>query len=127
MKNNRNNHNSKPQSRQSRRKHYQYNSQNKRRFPHRKKRNIVKCCLCNKIISDTSTIINEKNLNKPAHFDCILNQLKKEYKLTPREKIYYLGGGSFGIVQDRGPKSQIRFFIRKRIEYEKRQKKEVEI
>ena len=51
-----------------------------------------------------------------AHFDCILRLLREEHNPGENEKICYLGNGSFGVVQFRPP---LRFFVRKRVQYEK--------
>ena len=59
---------------------------------------------------------------QPAHLGCVLKLLEKQEELEPKEKIAYLGGGSFGIVQFRTP-NQGKLFVRKRIQYEEKEKK----
>jgi len=80
------------------------------------------CPLCEKPIRDPHTAILEKESQKKAHFDCIINLLKQQLLLEENEKIYYLGGGSFGIIRERKTKNRLNFFIRKRIQYEERDK-----
>ena len=62
-----------------------------------------------------------------AHFDCILEDLKKSNELSEKEKIVYLGGGTFGIIEETEPTkdSSSRFFVRKRINYEDRKNKKI--
>jgi hypothetical protein len=63
-----------------------------------------------------SSAIAHRETGGPAHFDCILKVLRDEHRPAENEKICYLGNGSFGVVQFRGP---LRFFVRKRVQYEK--------
>lgn len=93
----------------------QYDKRNKR-F-HRKK-NVQKCPICHKSIHEYFTAITYKESDNPAHFDCIIKEIKKEEELASNEKICYLGNGSFGIITFRNPSSPIKFLIRKRIQYE---------
>ena len=53
----------------------------------------------------------------PAHFDCILKELKDAHELAPQEKLCYLGGGSFGILQFKNQGGN-KFTIKKKIPYE---------
>ena len=46
----------------------------------------------------------------------ILKVLREEHNPGENERICYLGNGSFGVVQFGGP---MRFFVRKRVQYEK--------
>ncbi len=95
----------------------------KSNFTSSRQMNYPKCPICGKNIRDLYSAVNYSKTESPAHFDCILRELKTTYDLRPDEKICYLGNGSFGIVQFRGPDSPIRFFIRKRIQYESAEKK----
>ncbi len=57
----------------------------------------------------------------PAHFDCVLKNLRETNELARKERICYLGGGSFGIVKLPDPNSRSRFSIRERIQYEEKE------
>ncbi len=92
------------------------------RFGFKKKKEpriIPDCPYCNEPIRDLYSAIGCKETGAPAHFDCVIANISREEKLQPDEKVCYLGNGSFGIVQVRNPQSPLKFFIRKRIEYER--------
>jgi hypothetical protein len=55
----------------------------------------------------------------PAHFDCVLKELRDANEVLPQEKICYLGGGTFGILQFRTQGTN-KFTIRKKIPYEEK-------
>ena len=76
------------------------------------------CPKCNKPVRDLHSAITHQESEKPAHFDCILKILKENTEIYPHEKICYLGNGSFGVLQFRNSNNSLRFFIRKRIQYE---------
>ncbi len=79
------------------------------------------CPVCNKPINKIITAITHKETKKKAHFDCILKELKKNYRLKPDEELYYLGGGNFGIVEGlKGLKSK-RFVVKRKIQYEEKE------
>ena len=67
------------------------------------------------------TAIQYKETNTPAHFDCIVKEIKETEPLSNNERLCYLGRGSFGILTFRAASSPIRFLIRKRIQYENRE------
>lgn len=76
------------------------------------------CPLCQKQIKELYYAIEEKNTEKPAHFDCVVKQIASEEKLQPNERICYLGKGVFGVVKEE--KQGIGFSIIKKIQYEKK-------
>ena len=80
------------------------------------------CPICGNSVKDINTAIAENESEAPAHFDCIIKKLEQQEELEKDEKICYLGRGSFGIIKTRngGP---MKFFVRKRIQYEKEEKK----
>ena len=57
---------------------------------------------------------------EPIHFDCVIQSIAEKEELGPREKICYLGQGTFGIIQLKSESSNRDFTIRKRIPFEKR-------
>lgn len=79
---------------------------------------LHKCPVCGKLIRDIYSAVSYSVTQTPAHFKCVIEELKKVNEVKDNEKICYLGSGSFGIVQFRRPDSQMRLFIRKRIQYE---------
>ena len=81
-------------------------------------KNAPECPLCQKPVRDLYSAITHQSSNKPAHFDCILKMLREINELAGNEKICYLGNGSFGIIQFRNTAGKLRFFIRKRLNYE---------
>ncbi len=86
------------------------------------KKDFPNCPICGNSVKDMSTAIAFGEDGEPAHFDCILKQLESRETLESDEKICYLGNGSFGIIKTRagGP---MKFFVRKRIQYEEAEKK----
>ena len=74
------------------------------------------CPVCQKPVRELASAIAHRETGGPAHFDCILKLLRDEHHPGENEKICYLGNGSFGVVQFRAP---MRFFVRKRVQYEK--------
>ncbi|MDC7126811.1 MAG: hypothetical protein PQJ46_14665 [Spirochaetales bacterium] len=86
------------------------------------KKDYPVCPYCGNSVKDINTAIASEEDESPAHFDCVLKQLEKRETLEKDEKICYLGRGSFGIVKTRNGGS-MKFFIRKRIQYEKEEKK----
>jgi len=81
------------------------------------------CDICNDVIKNIKTALARGIDGKPVHFECALEEVQKQEQITDAEKICYLGKGSFGIVQMRNPNSPIRFFVRKRIQYEEEDNK----
>lgn len=90
----------------------------RRRRTARGRQNSPLCPVCQKPVRDLYSAITHRDSGSPAHFDCILQNLRVANDLSPSEKLCYLGGGTFGIIQYRNPQSPIRFLIRKRIQYE---------
>lgn len=81
------------------------------------------CPLCSKDIREPHTAILDKESQKNAHFECILEEIKKAHPVIDQEKIYYLGGGSFGIVIERRFRNRFTFSIKEKIQYIERPKK----
>jgi hypothetical protein len=79
------------------------------------------CPLCGKPVRELSSALTHKPTRKPAHFDCVVRELRESNDVAPQERICYLGGGSFGILEFRPPGSASRFVIRKRIQYEEKE------
>lgn len=79
------------------------------------------CPLCNKPLRALFTAIVHKETGNKAHFDCVLKELKKTYHLNPKEDIYYIGSGYFGIIERiKDDVGKQEFIVKKRIQYEER-------
>ncbi len=78
------------------------------------------CPICTHQIKDMLTSIREQASGKPAHFDCVVKRLRTEKGVGGRQKVYYLGGGSFGIVTEKRSRGRFDLEIRDRIQYEPR-------
>ncbi|HVP18782.1 MAG TPA: hypothetical protein VMU36_07280 [Spirochaetia bacterium] len=76
------------------------------------------CPICRQPVRELPSALTHRETGQPAHFDCIMRELRDSNELAPQEKICYLGGGSFGILEFRAPGAPSRFVIRKRIQYE---------
>lgn len=79
------------------------------------------CPICGRPVRYLMTAIAQGESGDPAHFDCVLKVITEHEEIQPREKVCYLGNGSFGIVRFK-PGAQVRFTIRKRIQYEPKDK-----
>jgi hypothetical protein len=73
-------------------------------------------------VRDLPSALTHRVAGKPAHFDCVVQELRESNEVAPQEKICYLGGGSFGIIELRPAGGPSRFVIRKRIQYEEKEK-----
>jgi len=74
------------------------------------------CPVCKQSVRDLASALTHRETRQPVHFDCIMKELRESNELGPQEKICYLGGGAFGILEFR----QGKFTIRKRIPYEEK-------
>ena len=93
-----------------------------RNFRRGQKKDFPTCPICGNSVKDINTAIAAEDSESPAHFDCIIKQLEEREQLENDEKICYLGRGSFGIIKTRNA-GAMKFFVRKRIQYEKEEKK----
>lgn len=77
------------------------------------------CPLCSKPMREPLSALTHKASGLPAHFDCVLKELRESNELLPQEKICYLGGGSFGVLQFKNPnQGSGKFTVNKKIQYE---------
>ena len=79
------------------------------------------CPVCGKQVRELASALTHRVARQPAHFECVLRELLDSNEIAPEEKICYLGGGSFGILEFRPPGGPTRFVIRKRIQYEEKE------
>lgn len=76
------------------------------------------CIRCGKSIRNPQMALASPE-NEPIHFDCAIQEVAEAENLGAREKICYLGQGTFGIIKFKSSSSNRDFEIRKRIPYEK--------
>ncbi len=79
------------------------------------------CPICGKSVRELASALTHRIARQPAHFDCVMREIRDSNEIAPQEKICYLGGGSFGILEFRPPGGPSRFVIRKRIQYEEKE------
>lgn len=86
------------------------------------------CPICNEPIYIIEESIRHNATGEPAHFECILSEIRDNNisDMEDEDKIVYLGSGTFGIIQERQNGKNTRFFVRKRINYENKKIKKVE-
>ncbi|ADN02007.1 hypothetical protein [Spirochaeta thermophila] len=85
---------------------------------------VFTCSHCGDAIADVLQAIAHPDTGDPIHFECAVSLIKEREQLREGEEICYLGGGSFGIVLRKSPPSPVRFFVRKRIEFEPQERKD---
>jgi hypothetical protein len=79
------------------------------------------CPICGKPVRDLAAALTHKIARQPAHFDCVMRELRDSNEVASQERICYLGGGSFGILEFPPPGGPTKFVIRKRIQYEEKE------
>ncbi len=58
------------------------------------------CVICSKQITQMSQAIFDSEKVVSAHFDCIMEDLKKRYQLKQGQRVTYLGNNQFGVIED---------------------------
>lgn len=81
------------------------------------------CPMCNLPITDLTSSLTDKKTNQPIHFECALEEVKKNEEIKENEKIAYIGQGRFGILYYENIRDQKHFSIKKIIEWENRETK----
>ncbi len=79
------------------------------------------CPVCGKQVRELASALTHRVARQPAHFDCVMRELRDSNEVAPQERICYLGGGTFGILEFQPPGAPARFVIRKRIPYEEKE------
>ena len=54
-------------------------------------------------------------------FPLAVRELRESNDLAPQEKLCYLGGGCFGILEFKSPAGPTRFVIKRRFQYEEKE------
>lgn len=81
------------------------------------------CPRCGKPIEDLPAALNDKETGEPIHFDCVLARITEGESLGEGEKVVYLGGGRFGILQFEHPGDPKRFRVKKTVQWEEKDKR----
>jgi len=79
------------------------------------------CPICGKPVRELASALTHRASRQPAHFDCIVRELRDSTEIAPQEKLCYLGAGTFGILEFRPPGGPSKFVIKKRIQYEEKE------
>jgi hypothetical protein len=79
------------------------------------------CPICGRPVRELSCAVTHRATRQPAHFDCVLRELRESQEIGEEDRVCYLGGGSFGVLELRSPGSPTRFVIKKRIQYEEKE------
>ncbi len=87
-------------------------------IPQEARKDSPLCPICDKPIYDMSNAVAEPSGGLPSHFDCILDRVSAAETLAQNEKIVYLGGGTFGVVEFKD-KNENSFVVKRRIQWEK--------
>ena len=80
------------------------------------------CTRCGEQIRHPEMAMASPENGEPIHFDCAIQEVADREELGAREKICYLGQGSFGIIKYSSGSTEKNFEVRKRIPYENKEK-----
>ena len=80
------------------------------------------CPICEKPIKDIYSSLVHKERGEPVHFDCVLQELQKTENLAEGERLCYLGSGIFGVMKPQGPDNPSGIGIRRKFQYEDKEK-----
>jgi hypothetical protein len=104
-----------------RRRHFPRGREKPREEP-KIQRETPPCPVCGKPIRDILSALLHEESGEPAHFDCILRDLVSREALVQGERLSYLGSGIFGIVRQGRAGDPSSIVIRKKIQYEDKEK-----
>jgi len=76
------------------------------------------CPVCGEPVRELASALTHRQSGRPAHFDCIVKELREANPLGPQERLCYLGGGTFGVLTWRVEGNPASFVIKRRIPYE---------
>ncbi|HET6486568.1 MAG TPA: hypothetical protein VFH83_09130 [Spirochaetia bacterium] len=83
-------------------------------------RSYPDCPLCAKPVKELASALTHRGSGRPAHFDCIVREIRESTEVGPQERLCYLGGGSFGVLEFRPSGGPGAFVIKRRIQYEEK-------
>lgn len=61
------------------------------------------CVICHKKILESSSILEVSDSQDPAHFECVLNNLKQREELQQYQRLVYLGSSRFAVIEPLDP------------------------
>ena len=76
------------------------------------------CPVCGEPVRELASALTHRQSGKPAHFDCVVKELREANPLGPQERLCYLGGGVFGVLTWKVEGNPASFVIKRRIPYE---------
>jgi hypothetical protein len=76
------------------------------------------CPVCGEPVRELASALTHRQSGKPAHFDCVVKELREANPLGPQERLCYLGGGVFGVLIWKVEGNPASFVIKRRIPYE---------
>jgi hypothetical protein len=83
-----------------------------------KPREFPGCPVCGEPVLELSSALTHRQSGRPAHFDCVVKELREANPLGPQERLCYLGGGVFGVLTWKVEGNPASFVIKRRIPYE---------
>ena len=86
------------------------------------KREYGACPICSQPMRNIQSAIALPPNNEPAHFECVIRKIGEDERIGPKDRVAYLGNGSFGIIQDDSSSGASRYVIKKRIQFEEADK-----
>jgi hypothetical protein len=72
-------------------------------------------------VRELASALTHRASRQPAHFDCIVRELRETTEVGPEERLCYLGGGAFGVLEFHPQGAANKFTIKKRIPYEEKE------
>jgi|GEM_PF-5731161 len=81
-------------------------------------KNPVICSMCSKPIEIISTAVSGLESGEIAHLECMAKHYEKVEQVNERQRVLYVGQGSFAVVEYKNAHKQGSFSIVKRITHE---------
>ncbi|HKL59620.1 MAG TPA: hypothetical protein VJ863_06965 [Sphaerochaeta sp.] len=60
---------------------------------------MVECPLCGKVIENIASALTHPE-GGFCHFDCVLEKIAKDERITDKQKVSYIGRGTFAVVEE---------------------------
>jgi len=76
------------------------------------------CPVCGESVRELASALTHRQSGRPAHFDCVVKELREANPLGPQERLCYLGAGVFGVLTWKVEGNPATFVIKRRIPYE---------
>ncbi len=78
---------------------------------------VASCPICSKNISSMSSSIKDLKTEAYCHFECVLAELKKKVQVRQNQRIAYVGGGFFAVIEDVREEGRNKFIIIQKLQY----------